>query len=240
MPSILSPSEPKSDNLRSLVHAFACATEFLRRPGRFSVYHYSRRRALERLDKGGGGRVLDLGCGDRRLSPAVITVDLKPGKYVRVVADASRLPFRNGTCRGVWMDALLEHVPNPAGILTEAARVLKPQGWLYCEVPFLQGEHAAPGDYRRWTRQGLAQFFAAWRVEWIEAVSGPFSALAYQLRVCLSLLTSFGSEKLYRYLFEAVWGYLVWPLKFLDFFFRRHPYSGAHAFGYGVMVSKPD
>lgn len=238
MPSTPSPSESKKVNLRSRLHAFACATEFLRRPGRFSVCHYPRARALARLEKGGGGPVLDLGCGDRLLSPSVIAVDLKPGKYVRVVADAARLPFRNGTCRGVWMDALLEHVPDPAGILKEVSRVLKPEGWLYCEVPFLQGEHAAPGDYRRWTRQGLGQFFEGWKVEWIEAVSGPFSVLAYQLRVCLSLLTSFGSDKLYRYLFEAVWGYAVWPVKFLDFIFRSHPYSGAHAFGYGVMASK--
>lgn len=238
MPLTPLPSESKNVKAHPLIHAFARATEFLRRPGRFSVYHYPRGRALERLERGGPGPVLDVGCGSRRLGGPVIAVDLRPGKYVSVVADAAHLPFQDGSCRGLWMEALLEHVPDPSGILEEASRVLKSRGWLYCEVPFLQGEHAAPGDYRRWTRQGLTQLFSGWRVEWIEAVSGPFSVLAYQLRACLSLLTSFGSDKLYRYLFEALWGYVVWPLKFLDFFLRRHPYSDAHAFGYGVMASK--
>jgi SAM-dependent methyltransferase len=136
------------------------------------------------------------------------------------------------------MEAILEHVPNPLQVLAESDRVLKPGGWLYCEVPFLQGEHAAPGDYRRWTQEGLLQMFHSWRVDWIEAASGPFSALAYQLRSCLAIMTSFGSDFLYRILFEAVWGYVVWPIKFLDACFGWHPRSQSHAFGYALMVRR--
>jgi len=224
--------------LQTIKHAIAVFVGFFRRPGRFSVFHYSRNKALERLQTASKGRVLDIGCGSRKLSPRVISLDLYPGPYVDLVADASRLPFADGECDAVWMDALLEHVPDPERILNEASRVLKDTGWIYCEVPFLQGEHSAPGDYRRWTRQGLLQLFEGWDLEWIESSSGPFSALAYQLRSCLSLLTCFGSDLLYRIMFEAVWSYVVWPIKLLDACVRCDPRAAAHAFGYAIMVRK--
>lgn len=219
-------------------HALAVWLEIFRRPGRFSVYSYSRSDAMKRLETSGQGKVLDLGCGGRRLAKHVITVDLRANACTDIIADANRLPFTNGAFEGVWMDALLEHVPNAGSLLGEVSRVLKPGGWVYAEVPFLQGYHAAPGDYTRWTTDGLRQLFKDWQVEWISMASGPFSALAYQLRNCFSILTSFGSDSLYRFLFEAVWGYVVWPLKFFDVFVRQNPRAMGHAFGYGVMARK--
>ena len=82
------------------------------------------------------------------------------------------------------------------------------------------------------------QLVDEWHVEWFEAASGPFSAFAYQLRSCLALFTSFGSDFLYRVTFEAIWGYVVWPIKYLDVFFRNHPRAIGHAFGYAVMLKK--
>ena len=38
-------------------------------------------------------------------------------------------------------------------------RVLKPGGYIYSEVPFLQGFHADPDDYQRYTLQGLKILF---------------------------------------------------------------------------------
>ncbi len=219
-------------------HAVAVFISCFRRPGRFSIYNYPRQAALSRLKSAKDGVILDIGCGTRKLSEDVIAVDLNPGKFVDVAANAEHLPFEKETCDGIWMEALLEHVAHPSKVLAEAARVLKPGGWLYVEVPFLQGEHAAPGDYRRWTQQGLLQLFEPWKVDWIDISSGPFSALAYQLRSCLSIMTSFGSNLVYRVMNEAVWSYVVWPIKFLDVVCRRFPYSNAHAFGYAVMLTK--
>lgn len=221
-------------------HALAVFAGFFRRPGRFSVIHYPRQKALERIQQAHQGIVLDVGCGTRKLSEHVIAVDLCLNKITNVVADAAQLSFLDQSCDGIWLEAVLEHVSNPAQILREAFRVLKPAGWLYIEVPFLQGEHAAPSDFQRWTRAGLVKLLESegWECEWIEMSSGPFSALAYQLRSCLSLTTSFGSDFLYRMTFEGIWGYVVWPIKFLDFLFRSHPRASEHAFGYAVMVRK--
>lgn len=219
-------------------HAIAVGVGFFRRPGRFSLYHYARDPAFERLNKAKGQRVLDLGSGAFRIAEHVTTIDLLPKKGVDVVADVCRLPFRDNTCDGIWMGGLIEHVPEPSELIRECQRVLKPGGWLYCEAPFLYGEHNAPGDYCRWTRQGLSRLFPGWEIEWVTDVTGAFSALACQLRVCLSLLTSFGSDLLYRIMHEAVWSYVVWPIKQLDVFFRHHPRATTHAVGYGIMVRK--
>ena len=183
--------------------------------------------------------MLDLGSGIHRISKEVIAVDFFPQKGVDVVADVFCLPFAQGACDGIWMGGLIEHVPDPQRLIEESRRILKPGGWLYCEAPFLIGEHNAPGDYFRWTRQGLSRLFEGWEVEWAGDVIGAFSALAYQLRSCLAILTSFGSDHLYRILHEAVWSYVVWPIKFLDRLFGWHPRAKAHAAAYGILVRKP-
>ncbi len=221
-------------------HFFAVGIGFFRKPGRFSIVNYPRPKAVQRLENSRGGRVLDVGCGTRRLADHVIAIDLKPRAGVDLAADAAHLPFADQSCDGVWLEAVLEHVSDPGNILKEISRVLKPGAWLYIEVPFLQGEHAAPSDYQRWTRGGLTRILAlgGWEIEWMHMSSGPFSALAYQLRSCLSMMTSLGSDFLYRITFEAFWGYVVWPIKFLDYLFQRHPYAAAHAFGYAVMVQR--
>lgn len=219
-------------------HAIAVLVGYIRKPGRFSVFHYARCPAIRRTFSATSRRVLDIGCGSRRLSSGVIHVDLMRNDCVDVVADAIRLPFKDGSFEGVWMEAVLEHVTEPCRIIHEIVRVLKVDGWLYCEVPFLQGEHSAPGDFRRWTMPGLQQFFKDWQCEWIEPSSGPFSALAYQLRSCLSLLTCFGNDWFYRIMFEAIWGYVVWPIKFLDLLVKNNPNARAHAFGYAIMLRR--
>lgn len=223
---------------RSLRHALAVFVAFFRRPGRFSLYHYSRGPAFERVKNAKGQHVLDLGSSTFRISDHVIAVDLSHKKGVDVIADVYFLPFGNETCDGVWMGGLLEHIADPGRLIIECRRVLKRGGWLYCEVPFLYGEHNAPGDYYRWTRQGLKGLFQEWEIEWVTDVTGAFSALACQLRVCLSIITSFGSDLLYRIMHEAVWSYVVWPIKHLDACFSWHPQAKAHAVGYGIMVRK--
>ena len=223
--------------LYKVKHFFAVSIEGLRRPGRFSVAGYPRENALRYIEQ--GGLILDVGCGTRKLSEDVIAIDLTPGDCVKIVGDACHLPFADESCDGVWLEAVLEHVPDPRAVLTEIQRVLKPHGWLYLEVPFMQGEHAAPGDYQRYTKQGFEQLLKEdWQFEWFQMAAGPFSALAYHLRSCLSMITSFGNDKLYRATFEAVWGYVVWPIKWLDYLFKDHPRAHAHAFGYAMMLRK--
>lgn len=113
------------------------------------------------------GMVLDIGCGDRwvekHLPPAAdyvgldypITVSKGYAGKPDVLADGQCLPFKAESFDTVLLLDVLEHIPSPDLALSEAKRVLKPQGTLLLQVPFLYPLHDEPHDYQRWTGHGL-------------------------------------------------------------------------------------
>lgn len=97
------------------------------------------------------GRVLEIGCGSARLSSffagrgyAVVGLDYawnaillarrraEPMSFVQ--GDAFTLPFPDGAFDVVLSTGLLEHFEDPAPIVSEMARVLKPGGSFYSDV----------------------------------------------------------------------------------------------------------
>ena len=65
------------------------------------------------------------------------------------------MPFENESFDLVVCQAVLEHVKNPKIIINEIERVLKKKGLFYCTVPVLQGYHADPYDFQRFTQKGI-------------------------------------------------------------------------------------
>src|SRR5207253_1242342 len=99
--------------------------------------------------------VLNVGAGTSDYGPNVLNVDIAPGPTIHVVAMAEQLPFVDGSVDGCILQAVLEHVGDADATLSEIARVLAPRGQLLIELPFIQGFHASPADYRRFTEPGL-------------------------------------------------------------------------------------
>lgn len=102
--------------------------------------------------------VVDLGAGPSQFwniflrFPNFISVDFFPYKKVDVVADiTARLPFQNGIADAVILSNVLEHIPNPASVLSECFRILKPGGVIIGTIPFLMRVHQAPYDFNRFT-----------------------------------------------------------------------------------------
>ncbi len=159
-----------------------------------------------------GALVLDVGSGTRRLRADVVNLDIDAFENVDVVANATRIPFLDETFDLVISEAVLEHVPDPRGVVSEMIRVLQPGGQLYVDVPFLQGFHADPHDYQRYTLPGLDVLLEGFEPLAKGVSVGPSSALAWMLREYLPLW----APKTLRTPAAIASGWLTTPIKYLD------------------------
>lgn len=96
--------------------------------------------------------ILDLGCGEGMfarlllgegldltgidLDPAVLAQAADRGAYRRVLkADATQLPFPDGSFGSILSNCVLEHIPDDEAVIAEMARVLRPGGMVAITVP---------------------------------------------------------------------------------------------------------
>jgi len=101
--------------------------------------------------------------------------DLDPSRLIDAVGES--IPFSDGTFDIVYSNNVLEHTSNPAKVLSEAIRVLKPGGKLYIEVPnylaYYEGHYLIPQPPILWN--GLLAF-------WVRVVFRRDPAFARTLR----------------------------------------------------------
>lgn len=114
------------------------------------------KKKMARLEKKGviaGKKILDVGCGDGYLLKSlgadyekhgvdissVVVKKLRAEGIEAVESDVSndKLPFEDAVFDIVASTEMLEHIPNPAFVIAEAYRVLKPGGLFICSTPNL-------------------------------------------------------------------------------------------------------
>ncbi|NEV64832.1 class I SAM-dependent methyltransferase [Thiorhodococcus minor] len=126
-----------------------------------------------RVRRATGARVrshtLDIGCGDGWLADEIgdgvdyvgldYPVTVAKGYLGRaaVFGSADALPFPDNTFDTVLLLDVLEHLAHPAQAVCEASRVLRPNGCLIVQTPFLYPLHDVPHDFQRWTEAGLSE-----------------------------------------------------------------------------------
>lgn len=180
--------------------------------------------------------VVNLGSGSSDFGPSVINVDIFPYSSVDIVSSIDCLPFEDSSIDQIINIAVLEHVPNPIEVVAEFHRVLKPGGNLYCFVPFIQGFHASPWDFQRYTKPGLMTLFSQFEIVSIKS-AGPTSGMLWTLQDWFAITLSFGSKKLHMVIWLLAM-LVTWPLKYLDFFLRHHPMAENVSTGFSVTAKK--
>ncbi|WP_154124908.1 class I SAM-dependent methyltransferase [Grimontia hollisae] len=89
----------------------------------------------------------------------LISFDVYPSPNVQFVADAHCIPLPDSSVDAVIVQAVLEHVIDPFSVVAEVHRVLRPEGMVYAETPFLQHVHEGAYDFMRFTESGHRLLF---------------------------------------------------------------------------------
>lgn len=178
-----------------------------------STYTFIDRRILKKALRNVSGRVLDVGCGNKRLRsylPATteyVGLDFNSAADIQMDISQERYPFDDNSFDYVICNAVLEHVKDDNFVLSEIYRVLKPGGTAYISIPFMQPFHADPDDFRRYTAEGLRLQLENHGFKNIE----PMEAYGTLLTVEYLLFAEFGKymQLKKRFLNPLRWVYLL-------------------------------
>ena len=191
----------------------------------WSTYHDSAvvRRELAALlaNIGDGQRALNIGSGESDLHSGVTNLDVNPSNQTDCVGDALSLPFEASTFHLVLSQETMEHVSDPFRAVREMGRVLKTDGALYLQVPFVLGYHPDPEDYWRFTHAGVRRLIeqAGLRCERVEP---SLAAGTGAHRILVEFLAGVAARlvpQTYRPV-KGVVAILFYPLKWLDGWLR--------------------
>lgn len=130
---------------------------------------HTTRQALESSMPFVSGRVLDAGGGPsakyrsliQSKADKYVCLDAQSGGHVDVIGDVLQMPFQDESFDTVICNQVMEHVSMPAKLISESYRVLKPGGHFICTAPFLEPVHSDPGDFFRYTKEGLVSLCAS-------------------------------------------------------------------------------
>ena len=202
-----------------------------------------------------GAWVLDAGAGEGKYHQELahthyVGVDLSIGdatwNYANLAALANlmHLPFCAASFDASVCTQVLEHVPEPAQVLAELYRVLKPGGKLFLSVPQSWYQHQKPYDYYRYTSFGIRYLLekTGFEVLSIEDMGGYFWYLSFTLQHVNYWLFPRGMRgrwltwplrAVFGLVFELLIPLLLFPLDVLD-------RARDETFGYTCVALKPD
>ncbi len=108
-----------------------------------------------------GGGSIGQGMGPLYDHPTikVFAFDIYASPTVQLVADGHQIPLADKSFDAVVIQAVLEHTLQPAEVVAEIWRVLKDDGLVYAETPFMQQVHEGAYDFTRFSESGHRYLF---------------------------------------------------------------------------------
>jgi ubiquinone/menaquinone biosynthesis C-methylase UbiE len=162
-------------------------------------------------------RLLDVGAGEGRYRDACAHLEyvaqdfgryegtgdgsgLQTGRWdtsrIQIRSDATAIPLPDRSFDAVLCTEVLEHVPDPVGVLRETARLLAAGGTLLVTAPFFSLTHFSPYYFHTgFSRQFYEHHLPAlgFAVEEITPNGNYFEALAQELRRVKSVAETYGA-----------------------------------------------
>lgn len=169
---------------------------------------------------------------DERLS--FLETDVAIGTRTNIVCDASYLPFRDQSVDGVIAQAVLEYIPDPERSVGEIYRVLKADGIVYSEMPFMQDVHGGRYDFTRLTHLGHRRLYRRFTEISSGACAGPATALAWSIQ---HFLLALGPAPL-RDPIKFMTGASLFWLKYFDYVLAQTPAGLDAATGTYLLARK--
>lgn len=179
-----------------------------------------RNRDLKKLAR---GIVLDVGCADQYirsyLEKSVRYVGLDyfftASEWYRttptVFGDAQKLPFPDNSIDTILLLDVLEHLPDSEVAVSEMVRVLRIDGCLILQVPFLYPLHDVPLDFQRWTHFGLRKMMSEHGLaiveEYAQGATVETCGLLMNIGLCKLLLLWINQKKI-----ASILGVIILPL----------------------------
>lgn len=186
-----------------------------------------------------GGSIPGEGFEQLLSEPKLILIesDVSFGPRTQIIFDAHNIPFPNEYFDCVILQAVLEHVVDPYRCVKESYRVLKKDGLVYAETPFMQQVHMGRYDFQRFTHLGHRRLFRVFDEIESGAVCGPGMALAWAYS---HFIFSFFNSKRIRKLLIPFTRLTSFFWKYFDYIIINKPGTLDAASGYFFMGKKAE
>ena len=182
---------------------------------------------------------LNVGAGQVRLDPRIRNMEIESGPEIDYVGSAEDIPLPDASVDLVICQEVLEHVAHPRRAMAEFFRILKADGRLYLQLPFVIGYHPCPRDYWRFTMEGMEQLAAEAGFTVLQCEESVGSATGhYRIAVeFFAILCSSLAGFLYKP-WKACFALLFYPVKWLDPLLARSREGRRISGGYFVVCAK--
>ena len=169
-------------------------------------------------------KILVLGSGNQRknieeifsYNHKMIFSDISLSADVDIIFDCHIIPYEDFTFDGVIITAVLEHVFDPEKVVREIYRVLKSNGIVYSEIPFMQQVHEGAYDFTRYSMVGHNKLFQMFKINDFGMIAGPGTSLVWALE---NFIIAFFSSNLLRKAFKVISRASFFWIKYFDYVF---------------------